>query len=211
MANPGSIGSAMPASEDTQARRVADLERDLRELGPSIARSFAPVIATLTTQQATLATQQATLADQQAQLTAQVATLAAQVALQVQPASGHSGVASGALTSTPSEITRCTFTVPSGYTRAQVFGTVFVSVYNTGNAADNIRAYLDINGAYSSTPTINSLVSFSGAGLGSSYAATLTGLTSGSTFYVRGIVYNQTGNANQYNGANVDATVLFLR
>ena len=44
-----------------------------------------------------------------------------------------------------------------------------------------------------------------------SVAAISEDLTSGSTFYVRGIVYNQTGNANQYNGANVDATVLFLR
>jgi len=204
MANPGSVGSAMPPAEDAQPRKVADLERAVRELAPSVARSFAPVFEAINAQ---IAQMNAIQVEQAAQLV----SLNAAVALQVQPASGHSGVASGTLTSTPSEITRCTFTVPAGYTRAQVFGTVFVSVYNTGANADNIRAYLDINGAYSSTPTINSLVSFSGAGLGSSYAATLTGLTSGSTFYVRGIVYNQTGNANQYNGANVDATVLFLR
>ncbi|TFD80720.1 hypothetical protein E3T54_02975 [Cryobacterium sp. Sr8] len=40
MAQPGSISSLMPPSEDTQLRRIADLERFVRELGPSIAKSF---------------------------------------------------------------------------------------------------------------------------------------------------------------------------
>jgi len=44
---PGTPGAAMPASEDTLVRRVADLERAVRELGPSIARSFNGTIAAL--------------------------------------------------------------------------------------------------------------------------------------------------------------------
>jgi len=47
MASPGSIGSAMPDSEDTQVRRVADLERFVKELGPSVARSLATTVTTL--------------------------------------------------------------------------------------------------------------------------------------------------------------------
>lgn len=47
MASPGSIGSAMPSSEDTQVRRVADLERFVRELGPSVAKSLASTVQRL--------------------------------------------------------------------------------------------------------------------------------------------------------------------
>ncbi|TFC20196.1 hypothetical protein [Cryobacterium sp. MDB2-10] len=80
MAYPGHIGYQMPASEDTQLRRVADLERDVRELGPSIAISFNPVIKSIQDTQATQAAQQVTLASQQATLTAQQAQITAQVA-----------------------------------------------------------------------------------------------------------------------------------
>lgn len=38
----------MPASEDTQLRRMTDLERFVKELGPSIAKSFNTTIADLT-------------------------------------------------------------------------------------------------------------------------------------------------------------------
>jgi len=37
----------MPDSEDTQVRRVADLERFVKELGPSVARSLATTVTTL--------------------------------------------------------------------------------------------------------------------------------------------------------------------
>lgn len=50
MAQPGSIGSQMPASEDSQLRRIADLERAMRELGPSVAGSFQSTVATLQAQ-----------------------------------------------------------------------------------------------------------------------------------------------------------------
>jgi len=44
MANPGVSGSQAPAGEDWLVRRVADLERVVRELAPSISKSFQPVI-----------------------------------------------------------------------------------------------------------------------------------------------------------------------
>lgn len=47
MADPGSIGSIAPPGEDYLVRRIADLERKVRELGPSIAQSFQPTVQSL--------------------------------------------------------------------------------------------------------------------------------------------------------------------
>jgi len=44
---PGSIPGAMPAGEDETQRRLRDLERKVEELGPSVARSFKPVLDAL--------------------------------------------------------------------------------------------------------------------------------------------------------------------
>jgi len=47
MADPGSIGSIAPPGEDYLVRRIADLERKVRELGPSIAQSFQSTVQSL--------------------------------------------------------------------------------------------------------------------------------------------------------------------
>lgn len=54
---PGSIPSLMPAGQDELVRRMRDLERRMDEMGPSVARSFKPVIDDLTAQVAFLSTQ----------------------------------------------------------------------------------------------------------------------------------------------------------
>lgn len=208
MADPGSIGSAMLPGEDTRGRDIADIKRDVRELGPSIARSFAPVIASLTAQQATLA-------DQQAQLTAQVATLAAQVALQISPASSHNGSSSYSLNTSAQELTRVTFTVPSGYTRALVFATTNLSVANQHNTLlDLLRGYVDIAGSFTSAPAPVMVDPLHTANVNSSGTSLLSGLAGGGTFYVRTVAYNQygyTGAASALNVCNLDAHVIFLR
>lgn len=83
---PGSMASLLPAGPDEMVRRQRDLERRMDEALPSVARSFAPVIAdlaakqvTLDAQQATLTTQQATLATTVSGLTMAQATLATTV------------------------------------------------------------------------------------------------------------------------------------
>jgi hypothetical protein len=48
---PGSPAAQVPPGEDALIRRVQELERVVRELGPSIAGSFGPVIADLQEQQ----------------------------------------------------------------------------------------------------------------------------------------------------------------
>lgn len=44
---PGQIGWSAPRGEDALIRRIADLERSFRELGPSIASSFSTTVAQL--------------------------------------------------------------------------------------------------------------------------------------------------------------------
>lgn len=54
MVGPGVPGSQVPGGTDALARRIGDIERQIRELGPSIAASFAPVVQTLQDQTAFL-------------------------------------------------------------------------------------------------------------------------------------------------------------
>ena len=54
---PGSIPSLMPAGPDELVRQIKDLRRDLTELGPSVARSFKPVLDDLAAQVAFLSSQ----------------------------------------------------------------------------------------------------------------------------------------------------------
>ena len=42
---PGSIPSLQPPGQDELVRQIADLRRDLKELGPSVSRSFLPMLA----------------------------------------------------------------------------------------------------------------------------------------------------------------------
>ena len=44
---PGSIPSMLPAGQDELVRRMRDLERRVDELGPSVAKSFLPMLATV--------------------------------------------------------------------------------------------------------------------------------------------------------------------
>jgi len=65
MATPGMLGSLVPPGEDAAVRKMADLQRELRELGPSVAASFASTVAMLQEQQDAIAAQTAYLASLQ--------------------------------------------------------------------------------------------------------------------------------------------------
>ncbi|TFB96517.1 MULTISPECIES: hypothetical protein [unclassified Cryobacterium] len=199
-------------------RKVLDLERDLREVIPSVLQTLAPVIKVLQDTQATQAAQQVTLADQQTQLTAQVATLAAQVALQVSP-SGASTSASGfGISSGTGAVAGVTFTVPSGYTRALILGSGTVTAANTSGTSGYLYVKVVINGGsgpeaativgdFNTAPYANTVMNIS-----ASHSATLTGL-SGGTFTVQ--IAARTGGNNfgssGTNSAMIAAQVIFLR
>ena len=161
-------------------------------------------------------TQALTLALTAASAAAASASAAATAAANatVIPAVGHSNTSGYALTTTPAEITRATIPVPAGYTRALVFGTSSATVVNQHNTLlDFVRGYIDING--NSAPVSGGQVvqPILDVTVVVSYSFLLTGLTGGSTFYVRCVYYNEAGNtgiASTRNICNLDAMVTFL-
>ena len=131
--SPGVPSNQLPPDEAWLVRKVADLERVVRELAPSIAKSFQPVIDRLTAQDvlmaatiADLATAQGTLATTvtalgvaQGTLATTVSGLATVVTQVVKPQEIYLST-THALTSTATTVATSTFTVPAGFTSAVV-------------------------------------------------------------------------------------------
>lgn len=138
---PGSPAAAMPASEDTLMRRVADIERALRELGPSIARSFSGTVTELRAAQDALTTQQA-------DLTAALADLAVAQQRLSTPAQA-SNSRDGAFTipnmfATPDRASVSTsIAVPEGATSCALMVVGFAGANNTDTAPHPLSAWLD--------------------------------------------------------------------
>lgn len=201
-------GDAFPAGEDYIVRRVKDLERKVDENASSIPRSFKTTVDSLTAAIETLTAQGITL-------NAQVAQIAAVVNAQVTGTVGRGYATGYTLTTTPKELARATITVPSGYTRALVLGITAMTIYNQNPSdPDFVRGYVDING--NNGPTSGSLyapMNFP-VSMMVSYSYLLTGLTGGSTFYIRSVFFNEYGNTagpSASNICNLDAMVTFLR
>ena len=221
MANPGVAGSQIPAGEDHVMRAIADIRRELRELAPSIAKSFQPVIARLDATDADLIAKQATLDAQQATLTTAVAGIAANVASindlltqVVKPQAVYFETQNFALShTTASTFTSATVTVPAGFTSAVVslVGRVFATNPNTG--ADYLSAVTKIDGVGGDSVPL--LVGGSG-GSGhnvSSIARVLPGLTPGGTFVLALLGNSNIADwaANASNVAEVSGTILWFR
>ena len=125
--NPGIPSSQIPPGEDHVMRSIKDIERFLRELTPSIAHSFKPVIDRLDAADIVLAAQQATLTTTVAGLSAAVADIATNLASinslltqVVKPQAIYNTTNSWAITTTPTVRAAVTIAVPSGYTTAVV-------------------------------------------------------------------------------------------
>lgn len=190
----GNIIAAMPPQQDDESRQAKDLARQQKE---AEAKAFAAINAQLEQIQ--------TVVDQMQSV----------INTQVLPTQGSASAQNYALTTSGQELMRVTFTVPSGYTQAQVLGVGCMSCFNnSGTTADQIWGYVDING---STPSAQPgwVPPASGGNTTSAFARLMTGLAAGSTFYVRFVGYNRFGNtgaaAGNLNTATLDAQVLFLR
>jgi hypothetical protein len=119
MADPGSIASQLPPGEDWATRKIQDLERQLKELGPSIAASFNTTIAQLT----------------------------AAVANQVTPATGAGSASSFTLTSSAASLVSFNLVVPAGYTRALVTASGSVASLSAYASSDALHAIASIAGS----------------------------------------------------------------
>ena len=196
--DPLSLAASLPG-------QMADVKRQVKDLAANNTQAVSQALAAATA---------ASAAASAASAAASAAATAANNATVV-PAVGHGGASSYALSSTPQELTRATIPVPSGYTQALVFGTASMTVLNQSpSSADFIRGYIDINGgagAVSGGAVIGLAQTIS---VTVSYSRLITGLTGGSTFYVRCVYYNEanaTGVSSARNVCNLEATVTFLR
>ena len=226
MAQPGILSSQIPPGEDHVMRALADIRREMRELGPSIMHSFQGIVdelaahqatldaqqATLTTTVADLSTAQATLATTvsglttaQANIAANLTTLNAAVAdintLVGQQVAGNTGVAfSGTVTATTSwqYFAVVTIPVPAGYSIAKVIGVS--SAMCLSAPAFSVRT--EIGGvAGNALPAIPGVAT-------SSHARTLTGLSGGNITIASDInVSSGTSTAE----LTTSAFVIFLR
>lgn len=144
----------------------------------------------------------ADLAAQSAALAVEVARINTLVAQQVD-GSAASATASPSLNTTPTGYAAITFTVPAGYTRAQVMGTS--SMYMGGIVASVLRT--QINGA--NGPDMYAFTNAAYANASASHAASLTGLTGGGTFTVQSVANTTTSTTS---GVIItSATVTWLR
>lgn len=147
-------------------RRIENLERTVRELGPSVAGSFGPAIAELQSQQA--------------EISAAVADISALVGQQTTPGTASGTTGTGvALTDAWADYAVATLTVPASFTKAQVVG---ISSTYMGGAGMKMRT--GIGGAYGDEMN---LIPEAASGLcngSSSFSRVLTGLTGGSTISV---------------------------
>lgn len=196
MATSGVTGSSLPPGDDALIRRIQDLERVVRELGPGLMAAITPAINTLTAQQATLTTA--------------VANITTLIGAQVQSGSVGTSAIGFAPTTTLTDVASANITVPSGFTQAVILVTVDVSAANTTASG----AYLYVSaraGAGGGGESFNYCPAGVAVAGPASAIRTFTGL-SGGTITVNARVRTSAGTwtyaANQ---ANVNAIALFLR
>ena len=221
MAQPGILSTQLPPGEDWVPRALADIRRDMRELGPSIMHSFQSVVDELAAHQATLDTTVANLAANVAVTNTNVADIAANVASinaiignEVLPLAPHGDSVNFPMTVAWATRATVTVTVPAGYTRALVFAVGQASVVNTTGGLDQLCLDTLINGVV--PPGWLATTDVPSTNIGSVAAAgtkLLTGLTGGGTFTVAARVSTAIAawGANVANACNVDASVTFLR
>jgi hypothetical protein len=125
MADPGSIASQLPPGDDWATRKIQDLEREVKELGPSIAASFNSTIASLNVA---------------------IANAAAAAANQVSPATNAGSASSFVLSSSFAALVSFNLTVPTGYTRALITVSGSVASLSTYASSDAVHAFTSVAG-----------------------------------------------------------------
>ena len=202
----GVPGRNLPASEDHVMRRLADLERAYRELGPSVAKSFAPVIADLTAKQIAI---EANLASINDLLTKVVASDIVNTT--------NTGFA---VTTAWSDAAATTITVPTGFTQllATCSAEVFAVNPNTtggsnGTGGDALDCHVLLNGSTSAGFAWGMSGSNGFTSASSSGSFKFTGLTPGATLQIstQVLALYQALGSNVANKATINATLIWLR
>lgn len=189
---PGSFASMMPNDENSLIRRSQEQDRAIREIVPSIADSFGPVIADLQAKQAALA-----------DLIASVVGVGD---------FDHTVTGFDPVISTWATVSSVTLTVPAGFTQAVVTAVAYAAIRNTTpSTATQIHCRALVAGSggpvddEASNPGVRSTAL-------SVFPTRVTGLTAGGTFTVAAQAYagaDFTADAN--NVGTISGTVLWLR
>jgi hypothetical protein len=184
MAAPGMPANQLPSGPDAIMRRIETIERQIRELGPSIAASFQTTINTLTNL----------------------------VNSTVVPETSSNGAADLATSTTSTVQTSVVFTVPAGYTQALIVASATAMAYNNTASADYLYAEVIVNGVQGGELYAPAGPGVS-TGVNAPYFANLTGLTVGETITVAASVRTgfASWGASTANATNIYAQVLFLR
>ena len=169
MAHPASWQNQIPPDEAGIMRRLEDIERQMRELGPAIQSAVGPQIATLIAQQATLTAQQATLA-------AAVANIGTLVGQQVTGGAGAANTGGSPVGSSTSVASYASVSVavPAGYSQA------WVVAMSTATSASGVPLYLATRIGGNTGFEVPIPFATAAASGGSSHAALITGLSGGS-------------------------------
>jgi hypothetical protein len=183
---PGSIQGMMPAGADELVRRMRDLERRVDELGPSVARSFQPVIDDLT----------------------------ALVANTVR--GGQAGIwgTGFAVTGSQADVATTSIAVPDGFTTAAVFAAAHVLAANDQPTTDGyLYVAPRIAGVIPTLLAPTWVPRLSWGSAHSSYSTIVTGLTDGSSIGIAAMVSTAgaTWAAQPGHRAGVDAIAIFYR
>lgn len=212
MAQPGILSSQIPPGEDHVMRALADIRRELRELGPSIMHSFQSVVDELAAHQATLDAQQATLTANVADIAANVASINDLLTQVVKPQNVYFYAQGFAVPTTGTVFASSTVTVPAGFTSAVITVVSRLAAVNSTAAADYLSCVSKVNGiggASLQVPINPSFTDFNVHAL----STVLTGLTGGGTILleVRGNTANAAWAANAFNSAFMSGMILWFR
>lgn len=198
MMQPGSPQALMPPDESTLMRRVQDLERQVRELvahdvlraaGVETEKDLIRILGSL------IVTGDLSVPNGSINNDA--------LANPVTGATGTGSASSVTLTTTAGVYAPVNFTVPNGFTRAQVMG---VSAMYAGGVVASILQ-CRIHG--SDGPEMYAFTNAAYANATASNARSLSGLTPGGTLTVSSVARTSTGSTTAY--LITSASVLFLR
>lgn len=185
MTQPGSIASGMPADEDSLMRRVADLERTVRELGPSVASSF----------------------------NSTVGELADLLANQVVPFANSSSNSDFTVTTSDTIFATVAVSVPAGYSRALVYAGGSLSASQNLNGG-RLHCRVRIAGSDGPTTTGLVTTSWPYSSIAAFSTRNLGGLA-GDSFTVELRAFFSHGSTDPalrlWNTASLAAQVLFMR
>lgn len=183
MANPGMASSQIPRDNEL-VRRIEDLQHYVRELEPSIARSFSGTVKRLDDA----------------------------IASVIVPTFNQGGINNYPISTTSTDRFSVSFTVPEGYTRAMVLATASAMGQNASGVGDYLYVQANVAGV-NGGELFSYAADGTAVGLSAMLYWALYGLVAGESFdvSVKTRTSNNPWPAAPGNQANIYALVMFTR